>query len=964
MTIRIPRRSQDERISRPPASRHEREIECAQGGIAALIRVSSHWDAEKSKGSVEFQRSQFRHVKRWGVDPESVRVFEFLGHSAKRTDPRAYLTDIVEEIRRGQIRMVILGWTSRLGRGWDDKLDALFSALKDARGAIVAQGRFYDLLDYEDAHRLREQITAAERENEERARLASLGRYELAKKHELLVPLPTGLVWADPKDPVFRAAMEAHDDLKTYLLPETLAQHRTHVARDGTSLYVFPDPREECWRATRFLLGAVRQTQSIAGALDAVLAADVIDYPRPGYLPQIRGSIFRPKKLKWIPIRGRPDGRDDQAFGRVRDWVFSPALYGIYSYVPQSLLPIAHILPDPVEDVWVVDAFPGLLPVEEYELTTRAARNPARRNLRASGPASPRLNLISRLSCSHPLPNGEPCGLTFTVTFPTSSTLHRYVSTACGKRGHAANFPASIDDTIANILVESFTKAQAETEFRIAMDAGYEADVEFRRAEAALNEARSERDYAKRQAREASVRGDLAAEADWLQDHRAALATAAEMERKISGLEYSRDQVHQICQRERETILRLANDFPDLLSAARRHENLGRELSEPLISRVRVRRLGTGIHWVQVEFPGGAIVGRIHVATNKVPSTAFMRAWAYQRLTDWLNPATRRVAEDDRRIVAAAAEIASRWNALIGPRPGGAKWDSDDVLSAAYQFDRNRDTAHGSGQSIEELAVEWNRAPDAVETAALQGHLGVPSLKANGALRLAPNEAQIRVAFPDVLVRRGRGDLNDSLVRVGEYAARNGLNPRRLLASAHERGATVTDAAGSVWIPEATAAEVATPDMAVSEGRAEGWYRFRESQVILPGVTRKPLERVTISAWPDRGPELRGVRWFWIDAEVEEELREHTLDDVLEALGLTERIHEMRTRSALKQQALAQAGLEISDTMIEYAGKQGRITVCTAAYQKYGSPSRWVLVPQVVWNSTDPDVIRAWLRGT
>lgn len=939
-------------------------MECAHGGVSALIRVSGHWrdDGDRSRGSVAFQRAQLKHVRRWGIDPESVRIFEFLGHSAQRDAHRTHVRELLEHVRSGQTKMLMLGWTSRLARGSDGTLEMLFEALKEARGGIFVQGRFLDLLDYEDAHRLREQILAAERENDERARLAALGRYELAKDQRLLVPLPTGLVWADPDDLSFRMAVESAG-LEGKISPEALTRHTAWVERDGRRFYVFPDPREKCWRAVEYILNAVRSTRSITGALEAVLHASADDYPRPGYLPTVRRAAFKSEGIEWKRIRGRADGRDDAPFARIRDMVHSPALYGVYSYVPRKLLPIAHILPEGVQEVWIPGAFPGLVPVEAYESTIRAVRDPERRNIRRNPNVGARRNLVARVHCSFPLPSGKPCGLAHVATNPSPSGGHTYVCSACSKRGHAGIFPGSIDDAIQQIVLHSFNEDQAEREFQITLEKGSELDAELQKAQAELADAFDLKEYAKNQAHGASGRSDTKSELDWLATHRKALESISGHERRVSDLKHRKEQVEQMGERERGAILALANDFPSLLQAARLHDGLGRMLLDPLIEQVRVRRLGTGIQWVEATFPGGSTSGRIHLSSNCVPATPFMRAVAHTVLKPFLSPESRATPDGEKAALGEANALASKWNSLLGARPGGARWDAEDVLSVAYQFDRTVDIITGdSARSLRECAKAWGRSPREVEVAALRGRLGPPAVIGPGDLRISPPAGAVEAAFPEVRVIRNQAEITPCLTRLGDHAVRHDLNPRKLLSACEAAGVVISDERGVKWIPLAVLEELSSSEMGVLEG--EGWFRVKDLEIRLPGVRRKALERIAISAWPaGLGPQLRGDRWFWIDATVEEELRQVTVEEWLELHGLESRTQEVRRRTELRKRLRAQAGFGLTDTMLHHATQKGRIITFSAASEPYGPRIQWVIVPSTVWKATVPEAVREWLRG-
>lgn len=534
---------------------------------------------------------------------------------------------------------------------------------------------------------------------------------------------------------------------------------------------------------------------------------------------------------------------------------------------------------------------------------------------------------------------------------------------ACTKRGHAGVFPGSIDDAIQQIVLDSFTADQVEREFQITLEKGSELDAELQKARAVLADALDLREYAKRQAHGASGRGDTKSEIDWLVTHREVLKSISGHERRVSELQHRKEQVEQMGEKERAAILALANDFPSLLQAARLHDGLGRMLVEPLIEYVHIRRLGTGVQWVKATFPGGSTSGRIHLSSNCVPATPFMRAVAHTLLKPLLSPESRSTPDGEKAALGEANALASKWNSLLGKRRSGAPWDAEDVLSVAYQFDSTVDSITGdSARSLPECAKAWGRSAREVEVAALQGRLGPPAVIGSGDLRISPPAGAVEAAFPEVRVIRNQAEITPCLTRLGDHAVRHDLNPRKLLSACEAAGIVISDERGVKWIPLAVLEELSSSEMGVL--KEEGWFRVKDLEIRLPGVRRKALERIAISGWPaGLGPQLRGDRWFWIDAAVEKELRQITVKEWLELHELERRAQEVRRRTELRNRLSAQAGFVLTDTMLHHATQKGRIITFSAASEPYGPRVQWVIAPSTVWNATVPEAVREWLRG-
>jgi hypothetical protein len=201
--------------------------------------------------------------------------------------------------------------------------------------------------------------------------------------------------------------------------------------------------------------------------------------------------------------------------------------------------------------------------------------------------------------------------------------------------------------------------------------------------------------------------------------------------------------------RDAETIRRLAEDVPDLLSRAEAAERAGllvgarRELLRALVRSVHVRRVGTRVCVLTIEFPTGECVERT-AFTGAHTSSAAERAWAVGRAAEGATS-----AEIARELQAArtalppilAAETRVPWSAR----------KVDAVLSGHAKLDSPMRA--DCGESVSAVATRVGASAAAVLQSALRGRLGVAARYISGALWIAPSEALLHAAFPAYAAR-------------------------------------------------------------------------------------------------------------------------------------------------------------------------------------------------------------------
>ena len=794
----------------------DRTIEAAERGVLVIVRQSSKPQKTGNIGSGYFQLDQLQHLKMYGIDPEVADVCDLRGETGRGDAERPGFEEHLDKIRAGLYGLVIATLTDRMARNQRD-IDRLVDALREVDGMLIVNGRIYDPTD--PNHRLILGILAqiAQHDNEMRVLRSLSSKSALAHRMELAVPLPTGLVWASPEDPAFLDALR-REGLESCVEEQSLAVHKAIARCKGEHLYALPFPDAEVQQALRLLLEWLLETRHLGKVLERIERGDG-GWPRPGCFPIYRSRRYDPSKIDtsrkkgdlWKRIVGRTDGRDELARGTLRDYLSSPALYGIYAFQCPGLASISRHAAQISQPVCVEGAFPGL-----YELDVRDEVEEIlgeALDFRIMGSYDgPRHHALVSVRCASFLPDGTRCGLRKSALYrPRNRGRHRYKHPACLERGHHSDCADQLDQLVVDLVKEAYAGDALDESLRRVRQSRSQTDKHRSRLQGQLDEAEARLQAAAAKAETARSEGDRTLERVFDQRVKEHHETMRRTRRRLQELEAAEGDA-SVSRREKKRLLDLAADVPKLIDLvgrlevgdSHRHEGAMRRLMKVLVTQVHVRRLGAFCHEVQVEFPSGARRRRL-LFTRRIDVPQAALAYAHLALGERAKPEYRNSLEREREVHREAAVIARRMNTSIGRANLRTEWTGERVLTAALAFGEDGAPAQprpcGRVVTVTELSDELELDRMRVLGAALRGELGRAFIL-DGEFHLMPSDRHLHKAFPEsvrIELASKRGWPIEETVLVATLHAEEECAWSDAKRHARRSGGIVRDAAGRRW---------------------------------------------------------------------------------------------------------------------------------------------------------------------
>jgi DNA invertase Pin-like site-specific DNA recombinase len=797
-------------------------LDAIRRGVVLLIRQSSSVQ-RGNRGSQLYQRNQIGFLAAYGVRPEEVHSIIATGddsESASSAGP--HFRELLARIQAGKCGLVVIAHDDRLAR--NDHVSALLDALAAVDGLLMVGGQVFDPGDAAQRLFLDLQATLAKFENRQRAMRIVASKMSLAREFKCRIALPTGLVWADPGDPVYlkhlRAAGLEHvlDDLPT---------HREEwINKQGTRRLILPFPDRQVFESIRLRLQYLREERSVPGVIRRI--HEDPSWPVPGHIPVMRKSVFDPEarltagpddvagaQLRWVPLHsatvGFLPGLDRS---RLHTWFKSPALYGTYRMSSKALLASkrAAKLLGAVVDVPAV--FPSLFASEDWhEVRTilKQAPQPWKRSARYLGS---RVHLLDHIVCTHPMRGGVICGQSLRMTYSTATPNSRtYKSSICQGRGHANQLPVEVEDLVLQVTLEYFQPETLADALSMLEHAGAGEAHRVRTLEREIADRASDIEIAADKSLEARKNGDREEESYWDSRRRAAREEKEKKGRELAQVKAATDTTRRLTDAERSAVVALASDLPTLFAQARAFDGMGRELMSALVKRVC-----KCVDLVEVEFPTGHTESRLFF-TEHVRSSSGERAYAWRALRRWMDLDVRQ--RETGKADAAARAVANALNRLVPVTTRHAPWDAERAwaLALAHEFhdrvslsadfdDPSRGEPMGTLRlSVRELAklAGWSRLTTL--RTLLRGRLGEVSVVGD-TLQTTVSLAQLHRQVPTIAERAVRAeqgwDDGRPVQRLIDLMADLGLKRYRLLGAA-DRGAAggrgaATDAAGVWWV--------------------------------------------------------------------------------------------------------------------------------------------------------------------
>ncbi len=299
-------------------------------GTLVFIRQSDPMQVVHNVGSSEMQREEgLAQVVSLGIPSSVVTLVEALGEQASEPSAlgdRQQFDRIHQLMNARQLGLVIALKAHRLWRNVDDALRNI--KLARIRGVLFLIGtQLLDPAVPEDFAALIIGSAEAERDIRIWSSYRSRAKLSLAKKCAYRTQVPTGLIWVDPGNQEY-----AHH-LRLAGYGDWLLGIERHVAasKDGDYTYrVLPLPVAEVLKTIELRFAWLDETHSLPAVLKRIREG-YGDWPknRVGRVPALNAVVWTPMlhdKVRWPTVTTE----------RLRRWLSSAALYGIYEYYGES----------------------------------------------------------------------------------------------------------------------------------------------------------------------------------------------------------------------------------------------------------------------------------------------------------------------------------------------------------------------------------------------------------------------------------------------------------------------------------------------------------------------------------------------------------------------------------------------------------------------------------------------------
>lgn len=928
-------------------------------GIEHVVRHSDRRDETESVGSNQYQHSHVRVLDRFNLEGCPIRTSEFV-ESASEDAVREGMNRVLGRIERQETGIILVTYGSRLSRDEEFGARLVKAADKNDVQFIVGATAYNPRIPDERA-KLMDMFVIARRENAERKLILMTGKLFKARANQLMIPVPTGLIWVDPMNPAYRALME-REGLMHHVDEKRLRQHQVNNPTEHGTWYILPDPFKDVYRACELVAQWFRETLDPAEVLHRVRTDE--QYPRRGYFPCHHSSVFgRSNGPKWY--EADPD--------RLRKWVDSPALYGIYRSGSAFLYGVGETED---EEYVLQNAFPSLFRSHDFELVTSAYAS-VKRKYETGRWGGPRTHVLPNVRCAERLPNGTICNGKLSATSYREDGHYKYKGAKCQEMGHKDHLPKSAEPLVLQVLAQVFrpeTFERAADQIRRTAE-----DNRHRRAElrARLEGLDEEIEFCVDKEHRGRRTGDPEEEELWIRRRRQAMEERRATDAELKRVEAEDQRVQGLKEEEFDRIRRLAEDVPALLQRARQldlknvrrytegeqtpaespPQALLRRIVSRLLRVVRVKHLGRGAYALQIVFSGGGCVTQILVCGGGVRGATRQEGlWAADQLRRG-----RSATELATQLEAARGRLGRRYWKW---RP----WDADRVkLAALFEtYGRESSVPQGTYELIPGLAKRIGEPEDLVWAVALNGRLG-GIVMLDGQLLASPNLHQVEKVFPEYARRRVAAengwpieetytlvrlakDLSLDLASVRGRAARYGAgiacdSNGRFYSRLSSVSYNVMSA--EVALRKAPAACKALP--------AQHWRTTVDAVKLIPGLTVRGLLRSTQSFRVGKD------RWHYMPPEVIERLRLPTLEQAAAAEGLDPNhfVDHRKICALLK----AQFGIDLTHCTVSGYGRKAFLRVWVRLPHESKHRRVFVYVPAAVRDSQDPEVARAWLRG-
>lgn len=758
--------------------RHDSQFAAAlRKGARVLIRQSSNVQRLKHTGSADVQLEAVEVLRQLGWEEEQIEIVDARGESADFDKPRPKFNALLRDVRAGEVGIVTIGRGDRLGRN-DLESSIFLEACAQTRTYILDGSKLYNPASVNDKLVLRLFSVFAEYENQARTRWLLRARFAKARKLEYRIPLPTPLVWASPDDPEYRAAM-IEAGLLHWL--DNLDLHKPASRIDDKVYRILPVPDSAAVRATELALAWLLETGDPAVVLERIFDA-TSGWPHPGKLPVVRSRVYDPRttEVRW------ESGTRRRQWGRLRDWIRTPTLYGYYLFRSPRLTEITLGTEAKEFELEFDNAFPAFGSAQDLRQVEEIYSYKGK-GWKRGDYAGPRRHALANLRCAEMDEHGAQCGLRLVPLYQRDGR-YDYQSHGCVEKGHGTSYVhQSIDFAVFEAVADVFNPDTVRSSIESLQAESGEVLRRRKQIEREIAHLRKKAEAAGDLAMQAHLDRDAKEERHWrakLREVRSALEVRERDHRRVRQEE---ERIRSLSASDLERIKELAADLPELLARARSaNPDALRRLMRELVTCVRMRRVSGFAVELEIEFPAGGTLLR-RVFTRSFAATQPARVWAHGRLLEGADPST----------------VADELN-LAPPRNHRVPWDSERVETAAYiqeHAELGDELREGVHRSTAELAADLKAPRQEIVKAAFLGQLG-PARWKDGDLWLCPTLHEIHHALPEVARREVAAEtgwpLDDTASRA-DLVEETGLSRHMVMCFAELWSGTARDATGKLY---------------------------------------------------------------------------------------------------------------------------------------------------------------------
>jgi DNA invertase Pin-like site-specific DNA recombinase len=273
-----------------PRSMEERKVAAAARGVIIIGRQSDPRQAKLNLGSQAAQvQFSLEETDAAGIPRSWIKLVAAWGETGTTLKPRPFFEQILALVVNNQVGLIVVQYYDRTGRNLADEGRLLEAASKHGVLFLI-NGDLLDPRKARDRRSLASDAVTAEFDNNTRIERFAGAKLVLARSLAFRTRLPTGLVWASPRDSRYVEAMK-NAGLRHWL--DRTPDHRVRSTRDATTLYILPWPDADVIASLEMRFKWLFELRSLIGVYERINSG----YPgwptaHVGQLPYIKQTAF------------------------------------------------------------------------------------------------------------------------------------------------------------------------------------------------------------------------------------------------------------------------------------------------------------------------------------------------------------------------------------------------------------------------------------------------------------------------------------------------------------------------------------------------------------------------------------------------------------------------------------------------------------------------------------------------